>query len=126
MFGIRASEQVGALLAERGIEMLTGDAPGSFDEGLLRIAPGRADQSRRRDQHAARRGTAAGGRPARWRSGFVPVDEHGRVSGMQRVFAAGDVTTFPIKQGGIAAQQADVAAEAIAAELGIDGQGAPL
>jgi sulfide:quinone oxidoreductase len=34
------------------------------------------------------------------------------------VFAAGDATTFPLKQGGLATQQADAAAEAIAAEAG--------
>ncbi len=39
---------------------------------------------------------------------------------MKDVCAAGDVTTFPVKQGGIATQQADCAAEAIAADLGID------
>ena len=34
--------------------------------------------------------------------GFVPVDLHGRVSGLGDVYAAGDITTFPIKQGGVA------------------------
>jgi sulfide:quinone oxidoreductase len=34
------------------------------------------------------------------------------------VYAAGDGTTFPLKQGGIAAEQADVAAQAIAARAG--------
>lgn len=52
--------------------------------------------------------------------GFLPVDEHGRVGGLAGVFAAGDVTDFPLKQGGIATQQADAAAEAIAADLGED------
>ena len=47
-------------------------------------------------------------------SGFVPVDEHGRVPGLAGVWAAGDCVAFPIKQGGIAAQQAVAAAEAIA------------
>jgi sulfide:quinone oxidoreductase len=41
------------------------------------------------------------------------------------VWAAGDTTNFPIKQGGLAAQQADVAAEAIAAEAGADVQPRP-
>jgi sulfide:quinone oxidoreductase len=50
--------------------------------------------------------------------GFVPTDEYGRVRGRDDVFAAGDMTTFPIKQGGIAAQQADAAAESIAALAG--------
>jgi sulfide:quinone oxidoreductase len=34
------------------------------------------------------------------------------------VFAAGDATDFPVKQGGLAAQQADAAAEMIAAAAG--------
>ena len=37
---------------------------------------------------------------------------------MPDVYAAGDSTAFPLKQGGIATQQADVAARAIAAGLG--------
>ena len=45
----------------------------------------------------------------------MPVDQHGRVVGLDDVFAAGDITTFPVKQGGIMTQQAFVAAEAIAA-----------
>jgi len=50
--------------------------------------------------------------------GFIPVDAHGRVPGLPGVFAAGDGTNFPIKQGGLATQQADAVAEAIAAEVG--------
>src|SRR6478735_1406206 len=38
---------------------------------------------------------------------------------MDRVYAAGDITTFPFKQGGLATQQADAAAEAMLAELGL-------
>jgi sulfide:quinone oxidoreductase len=41
-----------------------------------------------------------------------------RVPGLDDVYAAGDATTLPIKQGGLAAQQADAVAEAIAASLG--------
>jgi sulfide:quinone oxidoreductase len=51
-------------------------------------------------------------------AGFVPTDEHGQVEGVSDVYAAGDVTTFPVKQGGVAAAQADVVAEAIAARVG--------
>ena len=35
-------------------------------------------------------------------AGFIPTDEHGRVAGLERVWAAGDGTNFPIKQGGLA------------------------
>jgi sulfide:quinone oxidoreductase len=51
-------------------------------------------------------------------NGFVPVDPHGRVRDTRGIYAAGDVTDSPLKQGGLAAQQADAAAEAIAADLG--------
>ena len=51
--------------------------------------------------------------------GFIPVDRHGRVAGAPGVYAAGDATAFPIKQGGLATQQADAAPRAIAADLGL-------
>jgi len=41
------------------------------------------------------------------------------------VFAAGDITAFPIKQGGLACQQADAAAMQIAADAGADVQPEP-
>ena len=47
--------------------------------------------------------------------GFVPVDAYGRVHGVDRVWAVGDMTTRPLRQGGLATQQADVAAADIAA-----------
>jgi sulfide:quinone oxidoreductase len=52
--------------------------------------------------------------------GFLHADAHGRLAALDGVFAAGDVTAFPIKQGGLAAQQADAVAEAIAAAAGVD------
>jgi sulfide:quinone oxidoreductase len=51
--------------------------------------------------------------------GFIPIDANARVAGVPHVFAAGDATTEPIKQGGLATQQADAVAEAIAAEAGV-------
>ena len=57
--------------------------------------------------------------------GFIPVDAHGRVAGAAGVYAVGDVTSFPLKQGGLAAQQADAVAEVIAAEAGADVTPAP-
>jgi sulfide:quinone oxidoreductase len=54
------------------------------------------------------------------RDGFLRADAHGRLAGLDGVFAAGDATAFPIKQGGLAAQQADAVAEAIAASVGVD------
>ena len=53
-------------------------------------------------------------------AGFIPVDELGLVRGLAGVYAAGDVADFPVKQGGIATQQADAVASAIAARAGAD------
>jgi sulfide:quinone oxidoreductase len=50
--------------------------------------------------------------------GFIRVDPHCRVPDVERIYAAGDATDFPIKQGGIGSQQADVAAQSIAALAG--------
>jgi sulfide:quinone oxidoreductase len=52
--------------------------------------------------------------------GFIHTDAHGELDGLDGVFAAGDATAFPIKQGGLAAQQADAVAEAIAASAGAE------
>jgi sulfide:quinone oxidoreductase len=41
------------------------------------------------------------------------------VYGLDAVYAAGDITSFPVKHGGLAAQQADVVAAAIAARAGV-------
>jgi sulfide:quinone oxidoreductase len=54
------------------------------------------------------------------RHGFIPVDAHGRVTGLPDVYGAGDITAFPLKQGGLAAQQADAIAEVIAGEAGAE------
>jgi sulfide:quinone oxidoreductase len=50
--------------------------------------------------------------------GFIRVDRYGRVPDVGPIFAAGDATEFPVKHGGIASQQADTAAQAIAALAG--------
>jgi sulfide:quinone oxidoreductase len=50
--------------------------------------------------------------------GFIRVNVHGRVPDAGPIYAAGDAVEFAIKHGGIASQQADVAAESIAALAG--------
>jgi len=119
VFGRRVSELIGALLSERGIEVVKGTHPVRFENGQLRTVPGD-----RLDVDAVvslpkLEGRRIGGVPHDPR-GFVQIDEHCHVLGRERVFAAGDVTHFPVKQGGIATQQADVIAEAIAADAGVE------
>lgn len=55
--------------------------------------------------------------------GFVPVDRRASVIGVADVYAAGDGTTVAVKQGGLATQQADVAAAEITARA--TGRAAP-
>ncbi len=50
--------------------------------------------------------------------GFIRVDPYGRVRDLEGVYAAGDAIDFPIKHGGVGSQQADVAAQSIAALTG--------
>ncbi len=51
-------------------------------------------------------------------NGFIPVDDHGRVIGVDGVYGAGDATDHPVKQGGLACQQADAVAHHVAAAAG--------
>ena len=50
--------------------------------------------------------------------GFLPVDEHARVRGVQNVWAAGDTTSVELKHSLVAAVQASSAARSIAASVG--------
>jgi sulfide:quinone oxidoreductase len=52
------------------------------------------------------------------RNGFIPIDEYGQVSGVDRVWAAGDATDFPVKHGGVSAQLADVVSRSVAGLIG--------
>lgn len=64
-------------------------------------------------------GPAVAGLPGGGSHGFLPIDKHCRVPRAGgRVFAAGDVTNYPIKHGGLGTQMADAAASAIAALAG--------
>jgi sulfide:quinone oxidoreductase len=119
LFGPAASEAVRALLEERQIRVHTSAYTVELVDGELRgmhMDPIPADRAVALPRL---RGARIDGLP-QTADGFVPVDPHGRVQGLADVFAAGDITTFPIKQGGIATQQADAAAEAIAAGAGAE------
>jgi sulfide:quinone oxidoreductase len=119
VFGVQVGERVGELLSERGIELITGSHAIKFNDGFLHISPGAAVEADAVIGTPGIEGRQIDGIPTD-PSGFVPVDEFSRVVGLDRVYAAGDVTAFPVKQGGIATQQADTAAEAISADLGVD------
>lgn len=119
LFGRPASEVVRELLAARGVSLRTGAHAGTFAEGLLELIPEDGIAADRVVALPRLQGAPIDGLPQTV-YGFIPVDSHCRVHGVDDVFAAGDITSFTVKQGGIATQQADAAAEAIAAAAGVD------
>jgi sulfide:quinone oxidoreductase len=118
IFGPRAARQTSALLAERRIDLVTGARSIGFGAGRLRIDPGEDIEADAAITLPRLEGRRIGGIPYDG-DGFVTVDELGRVVGLERVYAAGDVSSLPFKQGAFATQQADAVAEAIAAALGV-------
>ena len=125
IFGRRASEQVAELLAANGIEVMAGTHPVRCEGGLLSIVPGEEIEADAVVSLPRLEGRRIEGIPYD-ATDFIPVDDHMRVPGVPHAYAIGDVTNFPIKQGGIATQQADVAAESIALELGCEVEANPL
>jgi sulfide:quinone oxidoreductase len=117
MFGDQASSAVAALLDEAGVRLWTGAYPEAVDDGRLWMSMEGGlpvDLAIALPRPVGRR---VPGLPSD-RNGFVPVDPLGRVPGIDDVYAAGDMTTRPLKQGGLATQQSDAAASAIAAWAG--------
>jgi len=107
------------LLETRGIALRTQSTPVSFEEGLLRLSPRGQVEVGAVVALPRLEGPKLAGIPCD-REGFVPTDDHGRVGSEVDIYAAGDLTQFPLKQGGIATQQADTAAASIAARVGAD------
>jgi sulfide:quinone oxidoreductase len=122
IFGPEAASLVSELLTAEGIEFL-GSTTADVRAGVV-LGGSRSigvDQTVTLPRPAGHR---IPGLPTD-EAGFLPVDQHGRVLDVPDVLAAGDVTDFPIKQGGLAAQQAVAAAETIAARHGVDIDPAP-
>jgi sulfide:quinone oxidoreductase len=118
VFGPAASDAVAELLSARGIAVVTGERAREIDGGELVLTPG--DRRLKADEVVAlpaMEGPAIAGLP-KDDHGFIPIDDHARVQDVDDVYAAGDGTNFPIKQGGLGTQQADAAAAHIAHRLG--------
>jgi sulfide:quinone oxidoreductase len=123
-FGAAASAQVAELLAARGVGLYTDTLVDLHHDGRL-YEPGAA--SIPADLAVALPslvGPSLAGLPQD-SMGFVPVDDFCRVHGVEDVYAIGDMAGHRLKQGGLATQQADVAAAAIAAAAGIPCESEP-
>ena len=118
LFGAAASDAVEGLLDEAHVALDTSCTVVSMEPDGLHVVPRGAPLAAERVVTLPKlSGPSISGLPVDGQ-GFVRVDAHGLVAGEDDVYAAGDATTVPIKQGGIAAQQADAVAEAIAARAG--------
>jgi sulfide:quinone oxidoreductase len=123
-FGPDAGADVARLLADSGIALHTGTPVRAYADGALWTDRGWSLAADRVIALPRLEGPRVRGLPAD-PLGFVPVDEFTRVLGAESVFAVGDIASQGIKQGGLAAQQADVAAQMIAAAAGADVQPRP-
>lgn len=117
--GPTASKAVSKLMHDVGIALHTERYALSFRDGRLELVPDETLPADRVVALARLVGQPVPGIPQD-REGFVATDVTGRVEGLEDVYAAGDITRFPVKQGGIAAQQAVHVAEEIAARAGAD------
>ncbi len=117
LFGPAASAALEQLLEDAGIRVETTSVSHSWESGTLRLEGGETIPADAVVALPRLRGPALAGLPQD-QDGFVEIDELGRVSGLEAVYAAGDLVQLPVKQGGIASQQADTVATAIAAEAG--------
>jgi sulfide:quinone oxidoreductase len=120
-FGAAAGEEVAELLAQRGVALHTGVVPAEYDGRQLWSDGGWSLAAERVIALPHLEGPHVRGVPCD-ALGFVPVDDFTRVLGVDAVHAVGDIAAHGIKQGGLAAQQADVAAQVIAARAGADVQ----
>jgi sulfide:quinone oxidoreductase len=118
-FGARIASHIRSLLVERDIAVCTHSVPLRAGPGGLIVAHREPVQAQRIVSLPRLVGPWIGGMPHDG-EGFLPTDEDGAVLGTDAVWAAGDGTAFPLKQGGLAAQQAAAAASAIARALGAD------
>ena len=120
LFGAHASQAVADLLDRAGIAFLGESYAQPGADGRLQLLPGETTlEAERVVALPTIEGPQISGVPGDER-GFIPVDEHGRVRGLLDVYAAGDGTTYPVKQGGLACQQADAIAELLAASAGAE------
>ncbi len=117
VFGPTASRAIRNALADRGIRLRADSIAKVVLPGALQLASGDTLEADQVVALSQPNGPRVPGLPAD-DDGFIEIDDYARVIGLDDVYAAGDATTFPIKQGGIATQQADTAVETMAARLG--------
>jgi sulfide:quinone oxidoreductase len=119
VFGSEVSADVRVLLSDHLVHLVPSARPRRVARSGLELSDGGVVPGDRVVAVPRLTGRQLSGVPGDW-SGFVATDETGRVESLSHVFAAGDMTHFPVKQGGIATQQADVIAAELARRVGVD------
>ncbi len=119
--GVSVGAEVGMLLEEVGITLVTGVTALIREPGRIEIHPMRGSLAVDRiialpELYAP----PVRGVPTSAERGFVSVDGLGAVPGLERVYAAGDITDAPVKHGALAGEMADVVANTIASLAGAD------
>jgi sulfide:quinone oxidoreductase len=118
LFGNEASDAIRERLEEAGVRLITGTHPVAVEQGALKTLPHGYVHADRVIALPRLEGLPPRGLPHD-DAGFIPTNEYAEVEGISDVYAAGDATTFPVKQGGMAAAQADAAADVIVARCGV-------
>jgi sulfide:quinone oxidoreductase len=116
IFGPEASRAVDELLQEVGFAVHCG-LPIAVSRGSIQLGDGESTPVERIVSLPLLEGPRLEGVPAN-AQGYIPVDTFAQVVGVEHVYAIGDATDLLVKQGGLACQQADVAARHIAAAAG--------
>jgi sulfide:quinone oxidoreductase len=121
-FGAQVGAVVGDLLSEAGIRVHTSTEVKVPSKGHLVLSPSGTELTVNSIVALPQLiGPSIGGIPGRGAHGFIPVDSECAVPGTdRRVFVVGDAMDFPVKQGGVGAQAADVASDAIARAAGAE------
>src|SRR5262249_29263684 len=109
LFGPPAGKAIAAVLELRGIPTPTPTRARSFAGGILQLEGGGEIAADGVVVLPVLEGPRIAGIPQDT-AGFVPTDELGWVLGLTDVYAAGDLSQSHVKQGGLAAQQADAVA----------------
>jgi sulfide:quinone oxidoreductase len=112
-FGPRAGELARELLDAAGVELLAGVQATVPHPSVVQVSQGTRLTCDRIVHLPLLSGPHTPGLPCD-PTGFILVDDGFRVREATDVFAVGDATVGPYKQGGLAAQQADAVADQIA------------
>jgi sulfide:quinone oxidoreductase len=116
-----AADAVGRRLQAAGVTVLAGREVLRRGPGTLELGPAGAEPAELPAERVValpvQTGPGIDGLPLD--QGFVRVDADFAVPGAPGVHAIGDAAAYPVKQGGLATQQADTVAAAIARQAGV-------